>query len=317
MASDNIARALALKDKDNNQGIFCGYVTNGGSFPTARPDGSPLKSEDFVRPLRSSTFPFSIGDVEFTNRLNKAFYFNNKWELDPGAIQDTSETPTIIPVTESLSGESINQKQVNVENREAISELQKLHKPKMTIEVSPDTIFEKGLTISVTISYSVQRVAANIKKISLYKGAIMLQNQTVNVKDGGSYIFTDTISEDASYHIEVVDVYDCVYKSDITDIVFVYPCYYGYASNLDGITKILPLSKTQNVEVVYNCTYDKPVFKYNKNLGELTSILTASDGNYYENYLSSFDKNVTDDSIIYTLKDACYLDNYKFKFVKQ
>ena len=72
MATDIIARALAIKalnkEDDPSTGLFLGYVSKGGSFPTTRSDGSALQNEDYVKPSRSSEFPFEIDGITFENR---------------------------------------------------------------------------------------------------------------------------------------------------------------------------------------------------------------------------------------------------------
>lgn len=103
-----------------SSGIFVGFVTNGGSFPTTRLDGSALQEEDYVRPVATSTFPFTISGVTFNSARDKAVYtgaISPHWVIDPGLIQNTAETPTYDPTTESISGVASTQKVVNQENK--------------------------------------------------------------------------------------------------------------------------------------------------------------------------------------------------------
>lgn len=97
---------------------YLGTVTNGGSFPTQRGDGSPLVDGDYVKPSQTSTFPFTISGVTFTNKLDQAMYVasSNSWILNPGSVQDTSEIPVANKTQESISGNSTTQQGINIEN---------------------------------------------------------------------------------------------------------------------------------------------------------------------------------------------------------
>lgn len=97
---------------------YVGTVTNGGSFPTARPDGSSLVDGDYVKPLASSTFPFTISGVTFTNKQDKGIYVlnSNSWILDPGVVQDTAEIPVADKTVESITETATTQKAINIEN---------------------------------------------------------------------------------------------------------------------------------------------------------------------------------------------------------
>lgn len=103
----------------SSKGIYVGMVTKGSSFPTRRLDGSSLQTEDYVKvdpetPL--SDFPFTISGVTFSTKKDQAFYLgSNRWQIDPGAIQTTSETPTTNRDAESLNGNGTTQAQVNLQ----------------------------------------------------------------------------------------------------------------------------------------------------------------------------------------------------------
>jgi len=120
---DVVTYALCKKYTDSkiNVGQFVGTVTNGGSFPTTRKDGSPLQNDDYVKPLSTSTFPFTIGTVTFENKFTQATYLSGTWYANPGAIQDSSEVPIKTPADESISGTKATQREVNVENATAIN----------------------------------------------------------------------------------------------------------------------------------------------------------------------------------------------------
>lgn len=311
---DIVTYALAKKyaDKVAGTGMFCGYVEPGGSFPTARPDGSALKSEDYVKPKANATFPFTVGGITFETRLAKAFYAGGTWMLDAGAIPETHEVVVKSPADESLSKEALNQKAINIENKKAIEELQLLHGPDKSIEADP-VLCNKGNPATITIKYSAKKTIKKIKAIALLRDATVLQNQTSGVEEGGTFTYTDTISADANYYVQVTDIDNKVFKSEAVEVTFLSPSYRGYASI--GSFVELPISKENITEVKYTCDFDKPVFKWPKDRGELTSILAATDGNYYENYLPSFERTEDGAYYIYTLKDACHLDGYSFSFI--
>ena len=118
-----------------SKGILVGMVTKGSSFPTKRPDGSPLQNEDYVKVdgnTPDTDFPFTISGITFKTRKDLGIYINNRWTLDPGIVQDTSETPTTNRDVESLNGNGTTQAQVNLQVANAIGK-------KKTISVEDKT----------------------------------------------------------------------------------------------------------------------------------------------------------------------------------
>ena len=102
--------------------IFLGYVTS--SFPTERQDGTPLLIGDFVRGHPSSQFPLIINGVKLNTGKDKAVYQESgKWEADYFVYQNTKETPLTNKTTESMSGKKQNQKEVNEEMRDTITDI--------------------------------------------------------------------------------------------------------------------------------------------------------------------------------------------------
>lgn len=99
--------------------ILVGYITKGSAFPTQRPDGSPLKVEDYVKvapDTPAGDFPFTISGITFETRKDKAIYLgSNRWMLDAGAVQFTNETPTANKTAESLNENGTTQAQVNLQ----------------------------------------------------------------------------------------------------------------------------------------------------------------------------------------------------------
>ncbi|MBQ0088944.1 MAG: hypothetical protein KBT27_06400 [Prevotellaceae bacterium] len=118
MAVDSIARALATKalQGDNDKsGVLVGAVDQNSTMPTARPDGSALENEDYVKAKTSATFPFTINGITFQNKFTKAIYFNHEWIVDVGLIQDTAETPLANQNTEKFETARNNQAQLNID----------------------------------------------------------------------------------------------------------------------------------------------------------------------------------------------------------
>ena len=102
--------------------IFLGYVTD--SFPTVRQDGSELLLGDFVRGHPNSVYPLIINGVKFNNSKDKAVYEGNgKWEIEQYIYQNTKETILTNKLTESESGSKNNQKEVNEEKRDSITDI--------------------------------------------------------------------------------------------------------------------------------------------------------------------------------------------------
>lgn len=115
---DIVTYALAKKYTDEHStdsGVLVAMVDQTMSMPTARTDGSPLQNEDYVKPKKTATFPFTINGITFENKFSKAIYFNGEWVVDVGLIQDTAETPLANMAQESFEEARQNQKQVNID----------------------------------------------------------------------------------------------------------------------------------------------------------------------------------------------------------
>ena len=184
-------------------------------------------------------------------------------------------------------------------------------------EISADPMFvEQGQSKAVTITYKADRLLDDIKYVALVRdGTTILQNHSVGVADGFEGTYTDTITANHKYSVRLTDINDRICESDQIEVQFLKPTYYGFASDMTNLTK-MNLDGANITIVTYNCEYDKPVFKWPKDRGALTSILAAADGNFYENYADSFDMTEDGDYYVYTLKDACYLNAYSFCFIK-
>lgn len=99
-----------------------GSVTNGGSLPVSRKDGTPIQEGDYLLPLPSSNFSFDItysgGTLHFENKKSVAtFVGNNKWHIETSSMQRTDETPTANKTLESFHGTADTQSEINKENK--------------------------------------------------------------------------------------------------------------------------------------------------------------------------------------------------------
>lgn len=321
MATDIIARALALKamGKDDT-GIFCGYVDPNSGFPTTRPDGAPISNEDYVRP-KGEEVPFELvnpytGDIiKFETKNSKAIFFNNDWILDPGTLQDTSETPVAKPELESYFKESKTQQAINIENVKLIKEIRDSLRPSM--EITADKyLIKQGTFTSVLLTVAVRKSATDIKSIAILRNDIQITQRTEDVAPGMTFTYSDSINQTVKYKVKVIDIENRIFTSDPIEVTGCLPTYKGLISNPTALQE-LPLQKDANAEVDYSFAYDGAIYKYPKSYGELTSILAVSDNQAYENYLQSFTKTEDGDYYIYSMNDKCRLINYKFKFIKQ
>lgn len=118
-----ILSSFALKILENTGAQSCGYVSNGDSLPTTRPNGTPLQAGDYVLPASNSSFPFTIGTVTFSNRRSRAEYTGSIWTAVDGTAQTTSETP-LANKQESPSGSSTTQSELNIEFKNKFDEKQ-------------------------------------------------------------------------------------------------------------------------------------------------------------------------------------------------
>lgn len=318
MPTDIIARALALQagSSQPSTGLLVGVVSNGDSFPTARSDGSPLQNEDYVKPSKTATFPFEVDGILFENRLTKAFYFNNRWEVDPGLVQDTSETPVAMPDVESYSKLSVNQRKINEENVKLIKDIKDALIPYMFIKLDKQ-LGKSGTSTSVTISVEARKKGTNLKSIAITRNDIVIfEDTSAAIATGGTFTYVDNINANASYKLKVIDIEDRIFTTDPIEFKVVKPAYKGLLSQ-PGVFTELPLQKDANAEVAFSFDYDGAVYKYPKEFGALTSILAVSDDQAYENYLSAFSQSEEDDYYIYKMNNKCRLINYKFKFINQ
>lgn len=99
--------------------ISVGFVSNGGSFPITRLDGSALQKGDYVLPSSGSSFPMYVEGKAFMNNTYRGIYLGgSSWETRGQGLQNTSETTVANPTNESYSGTKTLQSEINIENKE-------------------------------------------------------------------------------------------------------------------------------------------------------------------------------------------------------
>lgn len=185
------------------------------------------------------------------------------------------------------------------------------------IDITEDRVNKIGETANAKIEFTVKRILDEIREIVLKKDeGTAIMTITENCADGGSWTKVDSVTENHSYKVEVTDISGHIYTSDTVEVKFMKPTYYGFASKIDELSA-LDMTDADMTVITFNCEYDQPVFKWPKSRGALTSILTATDGYYYDNYKDSFELVEDGDYYIYTLKDACRLDAFSFCFLKK
>ena len=72
--------------------IYVGTITNGGAYPSVRPDGSALADGDYVKVDPSATLPFTLGNVTFNTVNDQAVWDENaqEWKYDPSSSRETA-----------------------------------------------------------------------------------------------------------------------------------------------------------------------------------------------------------------------------------
>lgn len=90
-----------------------GTVTNGGVFPTTRPDGTPLVPGDYVQPAPDATYPFTVGTVTFESPSDQAAYIDGVWVYRKAINPKTNEVDLAVPTDESFDTLRTTQAETN------------------------------------------------------------------------------------------------------------------------------------------------------------------------------------------------------------
>ena len=97
-------------------GMRVGFVNQDTTaFPTKRPDGTPLKTEDYVSVDASAILPFTIGSITFNSKRDTAVWTGGQWVLSAGAVIESNEVFLKQKTRESLSGAQTIQSATNIE----------------------------------------------------------------------------------------------------------------------------------------------------------------------------------------------------------
>lgn len=101
-------------------GKLVGFVDSSSTrFP-------PAQRLDYVKVESTETnFPFTVRGITFNNVNDSAIYTGTQW-VKYSFIAETDSLEVSTPADESLAGDKTTQKAINIENKEAIEELQKL-----------------------------------------------------------------------------------------------------------------------------------------------------------------------------------------------
>lgn len=355
MAQDIIARALALRALSGQAtGVFAGYVTPDSGFPLTRPDGSPISNEDYVRP-QAEYVPFELpnpyvpGEVlKFETKNSKAIYFNNDWVLDPGSLQDTSETLVANYRIESVyaNPEVKTQQQINAENAKMLNYLRHMHPFQMVCkENTDDYIYPCGVVSHYYIIYgalSDSKQINDITEIALVRdtgyGYILVQGtqQTGSgIAKGGTFTKSlsfreDDVPKEITYRTRLKlapDDAEAFYTySDPITVKLVPPVYFGRYEDWDPAHDPTEdwtewdIFGDKYFEHSYSFDYGRAVVHYSESLPELTSILASIDNQTYENYFYSFEKidpPIQTGYRTYIMKEPCALKDYIFRFINK
>jgi hypothetical protein len=184
--------------------------------------------------------------------------------------------------------------------------------PTLTISLTPNkTLYDvvDETLDEVIIKSVVGKKTYPIKDIKVYIDDVLVSTLTENVEDGGifnyTHIYNPSINKDTIIKVVVTDIRD-LYVMKTQTIKFVGKSYYGYVESTVGEPteseiKVLQHNILKDVKgfVYKNISFDynKVVYAYPKNFGELSSIKDIESN---INYTNSFTKNfVTIDEMDY------------------
>lgn len=198
--------------------------------------------------------------------------------------------------------------------------------PKVVINLSPSTTLYDAVTGSIsslTINATVTKQTYDVAKIEYYINDTLVKSNT-NCANGGSYPYIHNTAIDETVVIKVVATdKEGMSNTATKTITFIGQSYYGIVDPTIGepteaLVKTLNKTLKNTKKYVYSgitCDYNKIVYAYPAELGNLTSIMDKVN-NF--NYTSSFQKTTkTIDGInynVYTLIDPTGADNVELTF---
>ena len=186
--------------------------------------------------------------------------------------------------------------------------------PGITLTTSAPTLVKIGTSIaSTTMTAKVTKGSAALTKVNFYVNNASVYTRDITAAGTYTYDYETAISENATFKATVLDETGGT-KSAAVDVKFVRPFYNGVSdtatvSSLDGLNEVLAAKGTQTVAYTANNKY--AVFAYDKNYGDLKSIL---DENGFENK-QDWSKSTLDDYFVYVSNLPITVSNYKYQFI--
>lgn len=186
--------------------------------------------------------------------------------------------------------------------------------PSITLATSAPALAKIGTSISTTtMTARVTKGSAALAKVSFYVNNASVYTRDITAAGNYSYTYDTAISDNATFKATVLDETG-VTKSATAEVKFVRPFYNGLSdtaevSSLDGLNEVLAAKGTQSVAYTANNKY--AVFAYDKNYGDLKSIL---DENGFENK-QDWSKSTLGDYFVYVSNLPITVSNYKYQFI--
>ena len=240
--------------------------------------------------------------------------------MSDGTTVDAGELPSYEPVlTEALSpnvtmGSLKTSYPVGTSLEEIIRDmLTEKVPPAVSVTINPSkTLYDivSESISSLTINATVTKKTNNVSKVEFYVDDVLVHTTTSGVASGGSfpYIYNTEIKDTVVIKVKVTDT-EGLSSVATKKIEFVGRSYYGYIEPdvevTESVIKTLQNNTLQTTKALtyedITCTYHRVVYCYDKELGELSSIVDPINNFSYTN---SFEKRtITVDGI----EKWCYI----------
>lgn len=186
--------------------------------------------------------------------------------------------------------------------------------PGITLTTTAPALVKIGTSIATTtMTARVTKGSAALTKVNFYVNNASVYARDITAAGTYTYTYETAISDNATFKATVLDETGGT-KSATVDVKFVRPFYNGISdtavvSSLDGLNEVLAAKGTQTVAYTANNRY--AVFAYDKNYGDLKSIL---DENGFENK-QDWSKSTLDDYFVYVSNLPITVSNYKYQFI--
>lgn len=186
--------------------------------------------------------------------------------------------------------------------------------PGITLTTSAPTLVKLGTSIASTaMTAKVTKGSAALTKVNFYVNNAAVYTKDITAAGTYTYNYDTAISENAAFKATVLDETGGS-KSATVEVKFVRPFYNGISdtaavSSLDGLTEVLAAKGAQTVAYTANNKY--AVFAYDKNYGDLKSIL---DENGFENK-QDWSKSTLGTYFVYVSNLPITVSSYKYQFI--